>query len=70
MSLSYTKQQREADELDLDMFRLVGRLRAFADTLPRTDQQRLHDAASSLSVARGPVRDQMHPERRRETSDA
>lgn len=67
---SFTAHELEADSLDLDMYRLIGRMRAFAEKVPVADQHWLLKAASSVSFARGPVRAQMHPERRRETANA
>ncbi len=68
MSGNLTKRQREADELDFDMFRVVGRLLAFAETLPRSEQRPLRDAAMQFAVGRGLVRKHMHPDSREKTA--
>lgn len=65
---SYTKLQREANELDLDIYRLVDRLRTFADLTPRGQRLMLQVAAVELSALRGIVRSHMHPQAQRETS--
>lgn len=64
---AYTKRQREANDLDMDMHRMVGRLLAFGDGLPPSQRGPLQRAAAELSEGRSAVRAHMHPTQRRET---
>lgn len=66
--MTENKLQREANDLDLDMYRTVGRLLAFAEMLPRNIQGSIQQAAAELSGARSAVRAHMHPARRKETA--
>ena len=67
MSTHRTSTQRTANDLDLEMFRLIDHLRDFSVRVPDRDAAKLRDAASALSMARGPVRSLMHPDDQRST---
>lgn len=66
--MAVTSIQRKADELDLDMFRVVGRMLAFAETLPRREQAPIRAAAVEFASKRNLVRAFMAPARREETT--
>lgn len=54
--------QKYADELDLEMHRLCGRMERFADMIPSSSRSgRILQASGSLRFARDHVREFMHP---------
>ncbi len=56
-----TRLQREANQLDMDMFRMIGRLEDFATETPGVQVAPIDNAASALRSARHLVRSKMHP---------
>ncbi len=61
--------QKYADELDLDMLRLCGRMERFADMIPSSSRSgRILQASGSLRFARYYVREFMHPDDVKATS--
>ena len=62
-----TALQREANELDLQMFRLAVHLEAFATKLSAEDSYMADDVAAALRAARSIVRKKMHPDDREGT---
>ena len=60
--MSRTDLQREADKLDMDMHRLIGRLEDFATNMRGLSVAPVDEAASALRSARWRVRELMHPE--------
>lgn len=61
--------QKFADELDMEMHRLCGRMERFADMIPSSARSgRILQASGSLRFARHHVREFMHPDDERATS--
>lgn len=57
-----TRQQREANELDLQMYRMAEALVVFGETLPRASERyKVLDVARSLMTTRYIVQTHMHP---------
>jgi hypothetical protein len=59
-----TAKQKEADALDLEVFRCIGRLLQFADDNKDKD---VREAGMALSVVRRHIRKHMHPADRKGT---
>lgn len=66
MRIKRTKMQSEANQIDLEIFRLVGRIEAFALTTVFKDE--VLDSAGRLQSARYAIRTLMHPADRKRTS--
>ena len=57
-----TEIQKYADQLDMDMHNLCGRMERFADMIPSSSRSdRILRASGSLRFARVYVREFMHP---------
>lgn len=62
MSEHRTRQQREANELDLQMYRMAEALVVFGESLPRASERyKFLDVARSLMTTRYIVQTHMHP---------
>jgi len=66
MRFKRTKTQEEADEIDLEIFRLIGRIERFATTTVFKDE--VMDSATRLQQARYAIRSLMHPKDREQTN--
>lgn len=65
-----TKIEIEADQIDMDMHRLAGRLDGLAEMLPlrrQTDRDAVYASASAVSRARTAVRKLMAEQKRKST---
>lgn len=62
MTSNRSALHKEANELDREMHRLVGRLDAFTKLVSKDDAERIYNAASELGSVRSSVRRYMHPE--------
>lgn len=62
-----TRLQIEANRLDLEMYRIVGRIEEFGKTV---NNKNIKSAASDLGACRNYVRAHMHPKDREETANA
>lgn len=60
-----TAKQKEADALDLDVFRCIGRLLQFADDHKDKD---VREAGMALGGVRRHIRKHMHPADQKETA--
>ncbi|MEH3108946.1 MAG: hypothetical protein PGN22_03140 [Agrobacterium cavarae] len=66
MRFKRTKTQEEADEIDLQIFRLIGRIERFATMTVFKDE--VMDSATRLQQARYAIRSLMHPKDREQTN--
>lgn len=66
MRFKRTKMQEEADAIDIEIFRLIGRIERFATTTVFKDE--VMDSATRLQQARYAIRSLMHPKDREQTN--
>ncbi|MQB09571.1 hypothetical protein DXT96_06840 [Agrobacterium sp. ICMP 6402] len=66
MRFKRTEMQEEADEIDLEIYRLIGRIERFATTTVFKDE--VMDSATRLQQARYAIRSLMHPKDREQTN--
>jgi hypothetical protein len=66
MRVRRTKMQDEANQIDLEIFRLIGRIETFAEMTVFKDE--IMDSAQRLQSARYAVRTLMHPKDREKTN--
>lgn len=65
-----TSLQREADKLDLDVYRMINRLEQFIIGKRGGSVERVDAAALALRAARREIRVHMHPEDLERTEDS
>lgn len=66
MRVKRTTVQAEADAIDMEIFRLIGRIERFAETTRFKDE--VLDSAGRLHSARYAIRSLMHPQDRERTN--
>lgn len=66
MRFKRTDKQVEADKIDMEIFRLIGRIERFAETTAFKDE--VMDSAQRLQSARYAIRTLMHPKDREQTN--
>lgn len=66
MRVKRTTMQTEADAIDLEIFRIIGRIERFAETTRFKDE--VMDSAGRLQSARYAIRTLMHPSDREQTN--